>query len=253
MNSMVSNLGGKVEVLIDWATDPNELANNQEKAWNLIRKAIDEGKPCFVFGFGMPEYYIIYGYDDTGYYASGSGCDRGAGPIPWKDLGKSSVGVLDVHCISLVPAADAKKTVKDALQLALELAQNPNKSIYPGYIAGLAGYDSWIKSTESGKASPLGMSFITLAWLECRKLGVQFLKEAARRLDGSSIKPLEEAAEHYEVVARQLQMLTQLFPYPYSEPIEDKELIKKTVNILKNARDAEEFGLKALEKVVAVL
>ncbi len=253
MTSLISNLGGKIEALVDWQTDPKKLVENQEKAWKLIRQAIDEGKPCYAFGFGVAEFYVIYGYDDTGYYASGTGCDRGAGPVSWQSLGKTAVGLIDVHSVSAVPAADDKKTVRHALKFALELAQNPNQSIFPGYIAGLAGYDRWIKSLAEGKANPLGMSFNSVVWCECRELAAQFLREAVKRLNGKSAKPLEEAAEHYEAVARQLQMLTQLFPHPGMVPIEDKQLIKKAVTCLKNARDAEEYGLAALEKVVAAL
>ena len=253
MLSLVNNIGGKVEALIDWQTDPKKLVENQEKAWKLIRQAIDEGKPCYAFGFGVAEFYVIYGYDDTGYYASGTGCDRGAGPVSWQTLGKTAVGLIDVHSVSAVPAADDNKTVKDALEFALELAQNPNKSIFPGYTAGLAGYDRWIKSVADGKANPLGMSFCTVVWYECRELGARFLREASKRLNGKSVKPLEEAAEHYEAVARQLQMLSRLFPHPGMVPIEDKQLIKKAVTLLKNARDAEEYGLAALEKAAASL
>jgi hypothetical protein len=253
MTSLASNLGGKVEALVDWQTDPKKLAENQEKAWKLIRQAIDEGKPCYAFGFGVSEFYVIYGYDDTGYYCSGTFSDGGAGPVSWQLLGKTAVGLIDVHCVSAIPVADDKKIVKDALEFALELAQNPNKSIFPGYTAGLAGYDKWIKGVADGKANPLGMSFNSVVWHECRELGAQFLREAVKRLNGKSAKPLEEAAEHYEAVARQLQTLSHLFPHPGMTPIEDKQLIKKAVSLLQNARDAEAYGLKAIEKVVAAL
>jgi len=143
--------------------------------------------------------------------------------------------------------------VKDALEFALEFSKTPNEWVLSNYKSGMAGYDSWIQSVADGKANPLGMSFNAVAWYECRGLGVQFLREAAKRLDGAAVKPLEEAAEHYEAVSRQLQMITKLFPHPGVEQTEDKQLKKKAVTLLQNARDAEEYGLASLEKVVAAL
>jgi hypothetical protein len=252
MVSLAENIGGKNDILVDWQTDPAKLPENQEKAWNLIRQSIDEGKPCYAFGFGAPEFYVIYGYDNTGYYCSGPGCDEGAGPVPWNTLGKTDIGVIDVHSITKVPPADDKKTVKDALEFALELSQNPNKWIYPGYTAGPAGYDVWIKAVAEAKANPMGMAFCSVTWMECRKAGVEFLKEANRRLGGIASRPLAEAAEHYDVVARQLANVSQLFPLS-GAPIEDRQTKNKVLSLLQNARDAEVYGLKALEKIVTEL
>jgi hypothetical protein len=253
MISLVSNLGGKIDTFSKSKHESKDFVKVQEEAWNLVRRSIDNGIPCYSFGFGAPEFYVIYGYDDTGYYVSGSGCDRGTGPIPWQVLGDTNIGWIDLHTVSPVPVAEDTKTVKNALEFAIKFSKTPNEWVWANYKSGLTGYDSWIQSVADGKVIPLGMSFNAVAWYECRGLGVQFLREATKRLDGAAVKSLEEAAEHYEAVSRQLQMITKLFPHPGALQIEDKQLRKKAVTLLKNARDAEEYGLAALEKVVAAL
>jgi hypothetical protein len=253
MVSLVSNLGGKIDAIVDWQSDPKDLTKNQEIAWYLVRRSIDEGKPCYGFGFLVPEYYVAYGYDDTGYYVSGSGCDSGTGPVPWNMLGKTDIGLIDIHSVSPAPVAEDAKTVRDAVEFTLELAQNPNKWIVSNYQSGLAGYDLWIKSVGDGTLNALGMAYNAAVWSECRAFSVQFLIEAGRRLSGPAVKPLEEAAEHYEVVARRLHTISQLFPMPAGKQVEDKTLRKKAATLLQNARDAEAYGLASLEKVVSAL
>ncbi len=253
MVSLVGNLGGRIDTFSKSKQESKDFKKDQEEIWNIVRKAIDAGHPCYTFGFGVPEYYVIYGYDDTGYYASGSGCDRGAGPIAWNVLGDNEIGWIDLHTVSPVPAADDKKIVKDALEFALDFAQNPGKWTFPQYKTGLAGYDIWIEALTEVQDNPLGAAFNAVAWYECRELGAQFLREASGRLNGATAKPLGEAIEHYEAVARQLKALTQIFPLPGAARMEDKQKRKKGITHLQNARDAEEYGLAALEKVAVAL
>ncbi len=251
MLSLVSNLGGKIETISQWKPQTKDFTKVQEEVWNLVRRSIDAGNPCYLFGFGIHDYFVIYGYDDTGYYCSGPGCDRGTGPIPWQTLGDNDVPWIDLHAVSPVLVAEDTKTVKDALEFVLEFSKTPNKWLWTNYKSGLAAYDSWIQSLADGKANTYGIAYNTVVWSECRELGAQFLREAGRRLSGAAVKPIEEAAEHYEVVARQLRTLSKLFPMPGQA--EDKELRKKAVTLLQNARDAEAYGLASLEKVVAAL
>ena len=252
MLSLVSNLGGKIKTISQWKHQTKDFAKVQEEAWNLVRQSIDAGNPCYSFGFVIHDYFVIYGYDDTGYYYSGPGCDRDTGSVPWQELGDNDVPWIDLHAVSPVPVADDTKTVKDALEFALEFSKYPNKWLWESCKSGLVGYDSWIQSLADGKANTYGVSYNTVVWLECRELGVQFLREASRRLGGAAVKPLEEAAEHYETVSRQLRALTKLYPMP-GGLVEDKELRKKAVTLLRNARDAEAYGLASLEKVVSAL
>ena len=82
-----ANLGYKVEGFSVWKPDHEKtFPDKQHEAWDFVRDNIDRGVPCF--GFELKAYYggywVINGYDETGYYYSGweEGC-----PLPWQQLG----------------------------------------------------------------------------------------------------------------------------------------------------------------------
>jgi len=226
----------------------------QEKAWENTRGAIDQEIPCYGWELGIPEYYVVFGYDEEGYYFSGPGCDFGNGPKPWRDLGSTEIGVLEMYSLKKGEASDDKKTIRDALGFALEHSKSPEKWIYPKYKAGLVGFDNWIKALETGKASGFGMAYNSAVWGECRRFAVEFLKEAKNRLDKKLDSLFDQATEHYEKVAHNLNRASELFPFPpKGNQINDAERCRTAVEHISEAKDAEEAGLEALEKILKKL
>lgn len=80
------NIGYILEGVSGWKGD-QDLAQLQEQAWEHVKNALDQETPCYGWELDIPEFYIIFGYDDAGYYISGPGCDDGKGPVPWQKLG----------------------------------------------------------------------------------------------------------------------------------------------------------------------
>jgi hypothetical protein len=222
--------------------------------WENAKHALDNGLPTYGWELDVPEYYVIYGYDDVGYYYSGPGCDDGAGPKPWRELGDTDIGVLEVYSILKGEAADDRTTVKEALAFALAFAESPNKWVFPKYKAGLAGFDKWVKALEDGTAHGLGAAYNAAAWHECREYAVGFLEEAKERL-GEAAGPFDEAIAHYELVAENLKKVAGLFPLIGRRPehIQDEGRRADAAEALRAAREAEEGGLKALAKVAGEL
>ena len=98
------------------------------------------------------------------------------------------------------------------------------------------------------------MAYNAAVWNECRQFAVKFLGEAKERLGGKLSPLLGEAAEHYKVVAQNLQRVTELFPFPpKGDEIKDTARCKEAVECLTRAQRAEEQGLSSLEKTVRVL
>lgn len=219
----------------------------------MVRKSIDEGMPCYGWELELPEFYVVTGYDDIGYYYNGLLADPIKGPRPWQELGESDIGVLEMYSIKWGQPADDATTVKEALEFALEHASGPEKWARPNYKVGLAGFDKWIETVQKGEAIGQGMAFNAAVWAECRTLGLLFLEEARQRLDGSMSPLLDEAIRSYSPVAESLNVLVDLFPMPPYGEIDDRERNKKALEHLKRAREAEEKGLKSLEKIVAAL
>jgi len=255
---MLFKLGENIGYTIDRVVahkSEGDFADKLKTARENTRQAIDQDLPCYGWELEIPEYYVVYGYDDKGYYYSGPLCDSGKGPKPWQEVGNSEIGVLEMYTVKPGQAADDRTTIKEALEFAVEHARSPGKWVFPKYETGLDGYDNWINVLEAGAADGHGMAYNTAVWSECRIYAVQFLLEAKKRLDDSRYNTLfEETARQYEVVYGHLLKVAKLFPFPpKGDEISSERRRKKAVKLLKKARKAEESGLNSLAKIAKEL
>jgi hypothetical protein len=248
------NIGYLVECVDEYCPKQNsDLRNAQERAWKHIRHAIDKELPCYGWELDIPEYFVIYGYDETGYYISGPECDEGKGPIPRQYLGRSKIGVVLVSSVRPTAPADARKTVCDALTYALDIGHNRCK--WTDRTGGLKGYDKWIHDIEAGIADRFGLGYNAAVWAECRRYAVEFLKQARERLD-NDLKPLFTAAlGHYDTIAQKLKGVSDTYPFKEydGERTQVDEHSRKVVEMLKHARDAEVAGLNILGELISRL
>jgi len=254
MTALGKNIGYNIDCVLGFKSIEKDFSKKQKEAWDLVRRSIDAGIPCYGWEMDIPEFYVVYGYDDDGYYFTGPG---GVGVLvdegykPWQELGGSEIGVVEMYSVRPGQAADNAKTVKEALEFALEHAAG--KWAHPNYRAGLAGYDLWIETLENRLATGHGMAFNTAVWNECRFFAQHFLKEASERIDGKASPLFEEAIGHYQTVQRNLQQVKELFPFPWGNEIDDEERCRSAVKYLGNAKKGEEAGLRILEKIVSEL
>lgn len=253
LGELGTNLGYVVDCVFGRKSEPG-FAEKQQYAWKFAKQAIDQGLPCYGWELEMPEFYVVYGYDERGYLYSGPGCDEGKGPKPWREFGDTEIGIVEMYSVAPGEPADDAKTVRDALSFALEFAENPDKWILPNYRAGLAGYDNWINALETGSADGFGMAYNAAVWNECRALAPVFLEEAKVRLDQHAAL-FAEAKQHYDVVAQNMQTVTDTFPFDGLDPthIKDPSRCESAVAALKAAREAEALGLEVLTCIVNVL
>lgn len=233
-------------------TNP-DFSEKQEVAWNAARRAIDEGIPCYGWEMEQPEYYVVTGYDDTGYYYNGPGIESVAGPKSWRELGGSDIGIIEMYGLTEGQPADDVTTVREALAFALKHARSPGEWVYQGYRSGLAGWDLWIETVEKGEASGLGMSYNAAVWAECRALGLKFLDEARQRFDESLAPVFEEAIENYFPVVDGLSGMVELFPLPQDMGLVTDIRRDKALTCLASAREAEEKALDSLERIISAL
>ncbi len=251
---LAANLGYAVQG-VSGSKHAGDLAELQERAWAFAREAVDQGLPCYGWELEIPEYYVVRGYDDAGYYFSGPGCDEGKGPKPWDELGDTGIGMVEIYSVNAHEAADDATTVRKVLVAVLKHARNTETWILPGYRSGLAGYDVWIRAVKSGTAGRMGMWYNAAVWEECRRYGVEFLEKARQRLDDGFRSLLDEGLVHYRAVARQLKTVTELYP-PYQAgegQIEVNDTSREAVEALKKARAAEAAGLEVFGRLVAEL
>lgn len=251
---LAGNLAYRVEGVFG-TKEQDGFRELQGRAYEHARRSIDDGRPCYGWELGLPEFYVVYGYDDVGYYYSGP--TEGPGPKAWQELGDTGIGVLELYSVSPGEPADDATTVKQALSFALEIAGSPEAWIFPDYRAGLEGYDNWVRALEEGRASDMGVRYNAGVWLECRQNAVGFLKEAKERLPGRADAPLDEAAAHYGAVVAGLDRVAKLYPWSYEAsdeetlPVDDTS--RAAVEALRAARTAEAAGLQALGRIVEAL
>ena len=126
MGKLGSNAGYLRDVTFA-VRDSDDFAEKQKAAWEQTRQAIDEGLPCYGWELQIPEFYVIYGYDDVGYHYRGPGCEEGKGPKAWQELGDTEIGCLEAYVVRPGQGSGDARTVRDALGFALEHAQSPER------------------------------------------------------------------------------------------------------------------------------
>jgi rubredoxin len=218
--------------------------------WDNLKLAVDNGMPSYGWELDVPEYYVICGYDDVGYYYSGPPREGVAGPKPWEELGDTEIGMLEMYSLMPGDAADDRTTVREALAFALAFAESPEEWVFPKYKAGPAAFDVWAKALEGGTADSLGAAYNAQVWHECREFAVKFLEEAKERLGGPA-DAFDEAIKNYRVVAAELKKVAELFPFLERGEghVKDKDRCAKAAATLRAAREAEEAGLAALAAI----
>jgi hypothetical protein len=227
-----------------------DFGEKQRVFWDNLKLAVESDMPSYGWELDVPEYYVICGYDDVGYYYSGPPREGVAGPKPWEELGDTEIGILEMYSLMPGDAADDRTTVREALHFALAFAEGPAEWVWPRYKAGPAAFDAWAEALEGGAAHVLGAAYNAQVWHECRDFAVKFLEEAKGRL-GEQAGFFDEAAGHYRAVASGLKKVAELFPFldRGEGHVKDKERCGEAAAALRAARDAERKGLAALAAI----
>ncbi len=246
---LCENIGCTVASVFASRTAVPELGPAQKSAWEFVRGSLDADVPCYGWELDVPEFYVIYGYDDVGYHYSGPGCEEGEGPRPWQELGSSEIGVLEVHSVHPCEPARDEDVVKDALSFALIHAENPPELVFPAYCSGPAAFDAWAEALETGCAMRFGQGYNAFVWAECRGEAVGFLNEAKERLGGKAADLFDEAIAHYTTTHDKLNELAQLHPFD-EEGVGDVLSSPEGAQLVREAGAAEREGLLALRKIV---
>jgi hypothetical protein len=222
----------------------------RQKAWDLVRDSLGRDLPCYGWELGVPEYYVVHGYDDVGYYYRGPGCEMGTGPKPWQDLGRTGIGVVEVVAVEPGEPAPPEQTVREALAGALKFAQPGATG--PPYFSGTRGFEVWADALRTGQAGNFGHRYNAAVWAECRGHAVPFLREAGQKL-GLGGGAYDGALRHYGAVSEALQAVSRLHPFVFG-PLEGEHLQSdEAADLVTQAGAAETEGLAALAALLAEL
>lgn len=171
---------------------------------------------------------------------------------PWDELGRSTIGLLELYTVESAYMSDDTAIVKEALEFALEFGQSPRKWVKEGFYSGLQGYEMWRYALDNGCADGFGAAYNASFWHECRRLAAQFLLEASERIGGEKAIELCESAKWYEEVSQELKFVAEKFPFHQREPehIRNGDALVQASLALGRAQSAEQQGVEKIRGLV---
>jgi len=245
VDHLAANIGYLVEG-VSGHVSQRDFEARQRIAWALVTGCIDTEVPCYGWELAIPEWYVITGYDDDGYYYSGPGADESKMPLAASEIARTEIGWLAVKCVVRTPPVADEQILRDAIDFALDNAEG--KHLHEGYASGPAAFELWAAALDSGKANRFGAGYNGECWRECRQMAVEFLREAKERI-GREEGLFDEAIEHYATVADALSRACERVPFKMSE--DDAETVQdaECAAAIREAKAAEEQGLEALRSL----
>ena len=251
---LARNLGVHVEAIQGFKSQ-RDFQAKQAAAWAYTRACVDMGIPCYAWELGIPEYGVIVGYDDEGYYHSSPPASaEPAGPVPWEKLGDSEIGVLEMLSVQKGDAQPVAAIVQRIARCASEHAEGSPQWTHERYTQGATAFRIWADGVEAGTAIDGGHRYNAECWSECRRMAVGFLEEARGKLPESADSACNEAIEAYRAVSDTLEQVRDRHPFKpepgiFSRKVTDAE----SARLLREAADAEERALAALGRLADAL
>lgn len=223
----------------------------------LIQDSINRGYPAIAFDLFVPEFGLIYGYDDEAqvFHAKDP---VNSGTVSYEKFSDVRSGVLFVTTISEQLPHSKYEQLRMALDMIVDhtLGREWNHIFKDQYRIGLAGYDAWMNVLKQRKADPYGQAFNVMVISDAREFAVQFLKELERNWTADNIvertvrKLASEAAIFYQQTADSLIEIRELFPFPEGGNPQDPAISDRAISLLRTAKQGEEEGIKLLERLL---
>lgn len=239
-DELIRNCGGVLKNYKAYKTD-HRIADKRVEAWDMIRNAIDKGLPCYAWEMDKPLYYLIAGYDRTGYYYIDHETMGIEGPKPYQELGDTQWGILEIHILRPGSISDNLKIIKDIFEYAINIGNPEFDRPNPGYTHGIQAYQTWWESIENGMADRYDIAYNASFWSQCKKMATLFLQEGKLRT-GLMEGQFNQAIECYENAAKALSRLSQLYPL-HSEILPGLDQRNEAIALLKTAQKNEMDGL----------
>lgn len=225
-----------------------------DKVMALVQDSIDRGIPAITFDLFIPEFGLIYGYDDEKQLFHGKDVSKD-GTFSYAKFADPKIDLLFVTTISESLPHSKYEMLRMALSTIVDHARGKEwMHVFEGkFVQGLAGYEAWAGVMEARRADETGNAFNVAVFADAREFAARFLRELAFRWDGGNVVErtvryrAEEAAKHYGEVATFLGELREMFPFPQGGTPKDPETADRAIKLIRKAHAAETKGLEQLE------
>jgi hypothetical protein len=224
-----------------------------------IKASLDRGVGVVLWGVDVPEFGVVYGYDDADgvFLVDGVGRLNGGSstPILYQNVG-SSCEVPELHYVVPIERVAWDEAAAHRAALADYVDRTEIRpQLMPKYPSGLRAYDNWLKALEAGSFEPFGLRYNTAVLADAKKHAAAYLQQLAA--DGLGLPHLSAAAEaareNAAVFGRMLDALWPAGANPgqyLAQPVGPSEA-KALVPLVREARAVEARQLDLTKRALA--
>jgi hypothetical protein len=237
------------------AREKRQISQALPQALELIHRSVDRGYPVLAWDVFIPEFGLIYGYDDEQKLLhAGDNCGHDA-TIPYDHLGRGLIEDLFVLALDESFEIDQRQMLIGALQMAIAHDQGEEPTC--GATHGLDAYAKWIDAFEKRTIEPNGNSYTLAVAQDARCNASAFWKEIAETwtdpaFDG--IRPAcQEASALYGKIADEYAQLCRLFPFPAGGEPNDPAQSEQAIALLTTIESQERQALALMENMLQAL
>jgi len=253
---LFANAGRKL-TLLTTTTVERDYVKRRAEMLKRARKSIDRGRPVITNEIHLPEFGVIYGYDEraqtltVGSMMSGQYGAR-LGEARWPAPERPA------RLVMLIPSdrvrTEARRALGDALRFAVSYAEHGDPGDPSGATHGLAAYARWRLAFEHGQpVDPSGQAHLIQTVQTARRDAARFLRESSAALPSPTAGPLAEAGAAYDRVALAFSRMASFFPFPSGGDVTGQGARVVALGALREAEAHERSALAALAAALRVL
>lgn len=227
----------------------NKLTKAHAKTvFDLASEEINAGRPCVVWGLGVPEFGVVRGIEDEEYL-----CVKG-GPTPdrirWDEIDAPGGPYILAFPTPRSENSDwnmERESIRCAVMMLNRLDYTPKMQ------CGLNAYDFWCEQLDEENAIMWSNSYNAQCWSETRHFAAEFIGRIAK--NNSEINPLKEAHNYFLAIAEQMKEISEMFPFTMKfekEKIIDRETITRAIGYLEIAKANEVKAVFSLKKALSI-
>ncbi|MED1950110.1 RNA polymerase sigma factor [Brevibacillus centrosporus] len=237
------------------AREKRQLSQVLPQALELIHRSVDRGYPVLAWDMFIPEFALIYGYDDEQKLLhSGDNCGH-QGTIPYDHLGRGLIEDLFVLTLDESFETDQRQMLIGALQMAISHARGEEPAF--GATHGLDAYADWLNAFEKRTIEPNGNAYTLAIAHDARRNASDFWKEIAETWTDTTFDAIRpvclQAADLYGAIADEFAQLCRLFPFPAGGEPNDPQQSAQAIALLTSIEAKERQALALLENMLQEL
>ena len=203
---------------------PEEVVKVRSKAWEEVRRAVDDGYPALAWQVMSVEmrdtrqhplpglWSLIIGYDDEAMTYTVDHSGYGTYTIGWDQFGYAD----PVHWfhVSIFRPLTEPFDGPAASRKAIERAVESSQGMYPGAGApahGFAAWELWLEAFQEGTVSVDAVPHHADFLVRARRSAATYLREIKSDVPADARSALKDAANSYDLVAARSAELRDLF------------------------------------------